>query len=151
MENSEISENPRILPEIPRVSAQNIQIIPKLKILHLGNLGISSRKIPIIWVSSLKIVPPRQVYPLTRVFAGNRLAGRHDRKWAEHPLSRIKDGTAGGKRVFNPLPSGERLLASFLSFLLFFSQCKRCFLGQFPKTSKGGSPVTPPSTITGVT
>ena len=55
--------------------------------------------------------PHAQASDLTRMLAGNRLAGPTGRKWAEHSFSTLPDGKAKGKRGTAPLPSGERPLS----------------------------------------
>jgi len=58
--------------------------------------------------------PHAQTSNLTRMIAGNRLAGPTGRKWAEHSFSTLPDGKAKEKRGIAPLPCGERLLSLFL-------------------------------------
>ena len=68
--------------------------------------------IVIIWEEDLPPPPHAQASELTRMLAGNRLAGPTGRKWAERSLSPHQDGKAKGKKGATLLPSGERLLSA---------------------------------------
>jgi len=124
------SELPQCNPENPKGQTRTIRIFRKVK----------SGKFRITRICPVFALPPYPEFPAphsTRARAGNRLAGPTGRKWAARPFSRSQGAIRQRRRGKAPF-RGLNLCpaaSAFLPFLLL----------------RGGFPVTPPSTITGVT